>query len=135
MSDLTQASAHYDAEYFDWQKNVGAFGGRANAHKFSRWIKPDDIHFVVPCDSIRMKYRPGDINHHLFSWSPMNLGNLFTEAGFVVDSVRPHPDKWPRYYRQIASVGWPIFRLICGVDGRLERSWFEVEIKATRPAA
>ncbi len=35
------------------------------------------ISFIVPCDSIHFAYKPNDINHHLFSWSPMNLGNIF----------------------------------------------------------
>ena len=40
------------------------------------------IIFVVPCESISMKYKPNDINHHLYSWSPMCIGNMFTEAGY-----------------------------------------------------
>jgi len=27
-------SQHYDQEYFNWQKNIGAFGGSANSSKF-----------------------------------------------------------------------------------------------------
>jgi 2-polyprenyl-3-methyl-5-hydroxy-6-metoxy-1,4-benzoquinol methylase len=164
------ASEHYDKNYFDWQKNIGAFGGWANSYKFKKTIDKENsvidfgcgggfllghlecrqkigiepnvaaaevitghgikhflsptaaltalgaesvdviisnhalehtlnpleelkalslilksggvIHFFVPCDSISYAYNPKDINYHLYSWSPQNLGNLFHEAGF-----------------------------------------------------
>jgi SAM-dependent methyltransferase len=226
MDSNTPASSYYDADYFAWQKNIGAFGGWANAHKFQDSIKPQDtvidfgcgggfllhnlqcrrkigiepnpsaaesvkalgnehfhspsdalavlgegvadviisnnalehtlnplqeiknlrpllkeggtIHFVVPCDSIRYRYNPKDVNYHLFSWSPQNLGNLFHEAGYAVASARPRVHKWPPYYRLLARFGWPLFNLMCLVYGRLERTWFQVEVKAvkiTRPDA
>jgi SAM-dependent methyltransferase len=90
------------------------------------------IHFVVPCDSIRYSYNPKDINYHLFSWSPQNLGNLFTEAGFNVLTCRPYVHKWPPLYRQFSKLGWPIFNIICRIYGHIERSWFQVEIKAEK---
>ena len=215
------ASPYYNADYFDWQKNIGSFGGWANRHKFINSVKKGDtvidfgcgggfllknlecerrigiepnlsaavsvknlgiehflspsdalnnigegiadaiisnhalehtlnpleeiktlrrllktggiIHFVVPCDAISYKYNPRDINKHLFSWSPQNLGNLFTEAGFSVTYARPHIHKWPPFYAKIAKVGGEsIFHLICRIYGHIERSWFQVEIKATK---
>jgi SAM-dependent methyltransferase len=218
--ETTQASSHYDVDYFNWQKSLGAFGGWANAYKFRNSIKPTDIvidfgcgggfllnnlecqekigiepnvsasnsirsmnikhfvspidalsglgigfadviistnvlehtlnplqeikhlrrllktggiiHFVVPCDSIAFKYKPGDINHHLFSWSPMNLGNLFSEAGFRVEYAKPYVHKWPPFYKQISALGWPIFNVACRIYGHLERSWFQVEVMAIK---
>lgn len=32
---------HYGQEYFDWQKNIGSFGGIANLFKFADYIRPD----------------------------------------------------------------------------------------------
>lgn len=90
------------------------------------------IHFYVPCDSIFYKYNAEDINYHLFSWSPQNLGNLFVEAGFKIEYSRPFIHKWPPFYRRIAKLGWPIFNICCRVYGRLERSWFQVEIMAKK---
>lgn len=99
-----------------------------------RLLKPGGlIHFVVPCDSIHYKYQPGDINHHLFSWSPMNLGNIFSEAGYEVEYTRPFVHKWPPFYRQISTLGWTIFNIACRIYGHLERSWFQVEVRARRP--
>lgn len=33
---------YYDAEYFNWQKDIGAFGGMTNKLKFSDYIKSED---------------------------------------------------------------------------------------------
>jgi len=213
-------SDYYDADYFNWQKNMGAFGGWADSYKFKKSISKNHtvidfgcgggfllkqfdckkiigiepnpsaqdsvrkfgiecfssptealnqlgseladvivstnalehalnplqeiinlkpllktggtIHFVVPCDSKNYKYNPKDVNYHLFSWSPQNLGNLFTEAGYKVEYSKPYIHKWPPFYQHIAKLGWPIFNLACRIYGRLERSWFQIEIKAKK---
>jgi SAM-dependent methyltransferase len=222
MPETTHASTHYNAEYFDWQKDIGEFAGWADKHKFQNSIGPDDtvidfgcgggfllqnlncrtkigiepnpsaagsiigldirhyfnaidalqelgpdvadvivsnhalehtldplqeikhlnpllkvggiIHFVVPCESISNKYYASDINHHLFTWSPLNLGNLFTEAGYKVEYSKPYIHKWPPYYKQLATLGWPLFDLACRVYGQLERSSFQVELMARKPS-
>jgi SAM-dependent methyltransferase len=33
---------HYSQEYFNWQKNLGAFGGIVDLFKFSQYIQPTD---------------------------------------------------------------------------------------------
>ena len=92
------------------------------------------IVFVVPCESIRYAYRAKDINHHLYSWSPMGLGNLFTEAGFTVIESEPYIHKWPPYYRHIARWGGRLgFDVACLVYGQLERSWFQVRTIGEKP--
>ncbi|MFK7967474.1 MAG: class I SAM-dependent methyltransferase [Burkholderiaceae bacterium] len=99
-----------------------------------RLLKPGGrVVFIVPCDSLRYRYNPKDIHYHLFSWSPQNCGNLFTEAGFEVHTVKPYIHKWPPLYQHIAKLGKPAFNLACRVYGHLERSWFQVRITATRP--
>jgi SAM-dependent methyltransferase len=91
------------------------------------------IVFVVPCESIRYKYKLRDINYHLYSWSPMCLGNLFTEAGFHVKESKPYIHKWPPFYNRIARItGRRLFNICCKVYGHLERSWFQVRIVATK---
>ncbi len=52
------------------------------------------IIFIVPCESIKYKYEHNDINYHLYSWSPIALGNLFTEAGFKVIESKSYIHKW-----------------------------------------
>jgi SAM-dependent methyltransferase len=89
--------------------------------------------FVVPCESISRRYRSNDINHHLYSWSPMCIGNLFTEAGFSIVESRPYIHKWPPFHRSIARViGRGPFDLLCRVYGRIERSWFQVRVIAKK---
>jgi len=219
-NEIQNASGFYDADYFTWQKNIGVFGGWANAHKFANSIEKTDtvidfgcgggfllknlnckdvigiepnasaqevvkkfgikcfsspndaldnlgeeiadviistnalehtlnplqelialrrllksggtIHFIVPCDSIHYQYNPKDKNYHLFSWSPQNLGNLFCEAGYQIEYSKSYIHKWPPFYQQIARLGWPIFNLACLIYGRIERSWFQVELRAKK---
>ncbi len=33
---------HYNQDYFDWQKNIGAIGGYANLFKFTKYINTND---------------------------------------------------------------------------------------------
>lgn len=90
--------------------------------------------FVVPCESISKRYKPNNINHHLYSWSPMCIGNLFTEAGFQLISTQAIYAKWPPYfYQQIAKYGGKsLFKLSCEIYGRLDRSWFQVKVVAQK---
>ncbi|TNE64093.1 MAG: class I SAM-dependent methyltransferase, partial [Bacteroidetes bacterium] len=70
-----------------------------------RILKPGGkMVFMVPCETISYKYQPNDINYHLYSWSPMCIGNLFTEAGFQVIESKPYLYKWPPYYQTIARL-------------------------------
>lgn len=214
-------SDHYDEGYFAWQREIGRFGGKANAYKFKGTVIPSDtvidfgcgggyllkqldcsrrigiepnaaahkqvmengvelftspadalaklgeqvadvivsnnalehtlhplaelkslhpllknqgkIHFVVPCETIKLQWEPNDLNYHLYSWSPMNIGNLFTEAGYDVLRAAPYIHKWPHNYERLQKMfGWDLFNLICRMYGRIERSWFQVEVLARK---
>jgi SAM-dependent methyltransferase len=96
---------------------------------YKKLKKGGKIIFIVPCESISYKFRAHDINHHLYSWSPMCIGNLFTEAGFTIIESKPYIHKWPPYYNLIAKVfGRKLFEIICRIYGQLERTWFQVRI-------
>jgi SAM-dependent methyltransferase len=91
------------------------------------------IIFVVPCENISYKYKPNDINQHLYSWSPMCIGNLFVLAGFSVIESKSYIHKWPPHYRKIAKIGGrKIFDIACRIYGQIERKWFQVEIVAEK---
>jgi SAM-dependent methyltransferase len=91
------------------------------------------IVFVVPCEAISSRYHPNDVNHHLFTWSPMCLGNIFSEAGFSVIESKAYIHKWPPLYRYIAMWGRrPLFELACRIYGRLARSSFQVRVVAEK---
>ena len=42
-------SDHYDADYFNWQRTIGIFGGEANSFKFQKSIKKTDIVIDFGC--------------------------------------------------------------------------------------
>jgi SAM-dependent methyltransferase len=55
-----------------------------------RVLKPGGkLVLVLPFDdwrnAVHRNWRPNDRDNHLFTWSPMNIGNLLTEAGFEVE--------------------------------------------------
>lgn len=87
------------------------------------------IILVVPCETVLYRYRPNDINHHLYSWSPMCIGNLCQEAGFSVVESKPYIHKWPPHHRLVAKVGgrW-LFEVACRVTGILRPSWFQIRV-------
>ncbi|MCL2705357.1 MAG: class I SAM-dependent methyltransferase [Spirochaetaceae bacterium] len=90
------------------------------------------IIFIVPCENISYKYKPEDVNQHLYSWSPMCIGNLFTLAGFSVIEVKPYIHKWPPHYMKIAKLGRKIFNFVCKIYGQYERTWFQIRIVAEK---
>jgi SAM-dependent methyltransferase len=91
-----------------------------------RALKPGGIFLlVVPFDDWRSKahrsWSPGDPNNHLFTWSPLNLGNLLTEAGLSVEFSTIHTGAWSRRFFWIDRVlGRPCFELACYLLGRLQ---------------
>jgi len=209
-------SKHYDSDYFDWQNDIGKFGGWANQTKFSDFLKPnstivdfgcgggyllsaikakrkigievnptaaaeatkngvevfsstidvpDEIAdfiisnnalehtlrpldelksllpklkpgglciFVVPCENITMEFKSDDINHHLYSWSPMCIGNLFEEAGYDLIESKPYIHKWPPHYLEIAKQGRDTFEVACRKYGLEETTWFQVRAVARK---
>jgi SAM-dependent methyltransferase len=91
------------------------------------------IIFTVPCESIFCRYKPNDINNHLYSWSPMCIGNLFKEAGFVVIESKPLYHKWPPKYDYIARVGGMKFiNMLCRLFGRVSLSISQVRVVAEK---
>jgi SAM-dependent methyltransferase len=92
--------------------------------------------FIVPCESISYRYSAGDPNHHLYSWSPMSIGNLFTEAGYEVLESVPYIHKWPPGHRAIARLfGRRAFDLASRLYARIERSWFQIRVVSRRPGS
>ena len=95
------------------------------------------IVFVVPCESIKWAYKPGDVNHHLYTWSPMCLGNLFTEAGFHVEESKPYIHKWRPEYRIIARIGgrklFDFCSIIHGYKDYMWGLWNQLRIVAKKP--
>lgn len=51
----------------------------------------------TPIDDWRRNktYDPADINHHLFTWAPLNMGHLLSDAGFTEIQVSILTHAWP----------------------------------------
>ncbi len=99
-----------------------------------RALKKDGIIcVVVPLDSLNYKYEKDDINFHLYSWSPMNLGNILKANNFDVIVSEPFIHKWVPYYYKIKKfVPWKLFHFFCFIYGRLDRKWFQTRAVAKK---
>jgi SAM-dependent methyltransferase len=87
------------------------------------------IVFCVPHETVAWDYKPGDVNQHLYTWSPMGLGNLFATAGFEIDHVVASRMMWPPWYEPIYNaVGETAFHVIC----RLYR-WTRLALQLLKP--
>jgi len=81
--------------------------------------------FCLPVDDWRSQrtYSRDDVNHHLYTWSPQLAGNLFSEAGLAVRSVRLLRHAWsPKIWRLF---GWSaaLFRLACFLNSVVRRRY------------
>ena len=95
--------------------------------------KNGKICIVVPLDSLNYKYKSNNINFHLYSWSPMNLGNILKACNFDVISSKPFVHKWfPYYYRIKKIIPWGLFHFLCYVYGTLNRKWFQTKAVAIK---
>jgi SAM-dependent methyltransferase len=53
----------------------------------------------LPLDDWRRQSKPHeDINHHLYTWTPLLLHNLLDEAGFEVRECRVVAHAWPQFH-------------------------------------
>jgi SAM-dependent methyltransferase len=79
---------------------------------------------ILPFDDWRAsehrEWRPGDLANHLYTWSPLNIGNLLTDAGFVVDWAKLITSAWsPKFMRLRRFVPPPVFSGICRAFAQL----------------
>ncbi len=78
--------------------------------------------FYVPTETSARAYRPNNQDRHLYTWSPLNLGNLFAEAGMEVVFARAYHHRWPPHYASIRRVfGDRGFHLAAVVYGHLTK--------------
>lgn len=77
-----------------------------------------------------------DINNHLYTWSPMLLGNLLREAVFEVDDIWVYTHAWPpRHWQRLDKyLSVRFFDFVCYVTAwRLRRR--QVMVVAHKPIA
>lgn len=102
--------------------------------KLHECLKNDGkIIIVVPLDGISLKYNPKNKDKHLYSWSPMNLGNILNSTGFNVIESKPYNQKWMPYYYKIQKLfGWKIFFFLSYLWSKINRRFFQVRAIAIK---
>lgn len=83
----------------------------------SKLVPGGRLILCVPIDDWRnqKQIKPEDVNHHLYTWTPLLMGNLLGEADYQVEQVWVYTHAWPPYYWQRMDAYLPIwlFDLIC----------------------
>jgi SAM-dependent methyltransferase len=90
----------------------------------------------VPIDDWRAQkiYKPADINHHLYTWSPQTLGNLLVEAGYGLERVWVYSHAWPPRSWQRLDARLPVwlFDIVCALTSwRFRRR--QIMARAVKP--
>lgn len=90
------------------------------------------IIFVVPYEK-KFKYKSGDINQHLYTWSAMAMGNLFTTAGYKVHSVEEIYHRFPPYSPKLINIlGKKLFHLAARFYGLLRYNMTQIKVVAEK---
>jgi len=91
------------------------------------------IIIIVPLDSFKFKFKSNDVNKHLYSFSPMNLGNILDMNGFKNIETGNILHKWPPFWFKIQKTfGWKTFHFICYIYGHINLYWSQTKAVATR---
>jgi len=105
--------------------------GEINA-LYSKLKKNGKIVFVVPNEK-KKKWNPVDINKHLYTWSEINLGNLFDFAGYNVLSVKELYHRWPpKYFLMHKIFGKSLFHITCRIYGFFRNNLSQIQIVASK---
>ena len=94
--------------------------------------KNGKITFVTPSEHRQFSWKQNDINNHLYTWTPMNLGNLFTEVGFQVENVKIINNKWPPFYQKIANLSFTLFQVFSIIYGHFPTKLKQIQIIAMK---
>ena len=104
--------------------------------EFHRVLRPEGKVIVcVPFDDLLRGrgYDPGDIHHHLFTWTPQLIGNLLCEAGFDSIVSRPCVRAWPPGWNWLDHrLSVTTFDWLCAIWSLLSRRWQVIAV-AVKP--
>jgi SAM-dependent methyltransferase len=100
--------------------------------KIRRALRPGGrLVLVTPFERIA-RWQPGDINQHLYTWSPLNLGNLVSLAGFEVESAEIINHRFPPFAMRLRrALGKMVFHAACLIWGRVYWPITQVRVVAT----
>lgn len=90
-----------------------------------RKLKPGGKLILRVPHEVYAPYHPEDHNKHLYTWSPMDIGNLTTTMGFKVlftkESRVVFPPKFQTVYRIFGKAG---FKMIAWLYSHCMHSWY-----------
>tara|TARA_B100001173_G_scaffold311908_1_gene330800 strand:+ start:75 stop:719 length:645 start_codon:yes stop_codon:yes gene_type:complete len=85
--------------------------------------KNGKIVLITGCSSKNLKYKVNDINYQLYSFSPMNLGNILDANGFEIIKVEKIQHRWiPKYIFFYKLFGRRIFNFLCYIYSFFDNS-------------
>lgn len=91
--------------------------------------------FVVPCERYDTNFKTDDIDQHLYTWSPRNLGNLFLRAGFHVQLAERYAHRWVGQFALVERfLGKWACNAICVLYAHVNPKLSQIRIVATYPA-
>jgi SAM-dependent methyltransferase len=86
------------------------------------------IVIVVPLENYLYRWVPNDVNNHLYSFSPMNLGNILHAVGFKETKTEAVFHKWVPNYKVINRVfGFKMFHRLSWLYGNVNRRIVQVK--------
>jgi len=89
--------------------------------------------FVVPAERYDTEYTADNIDQHLYTWAPVNLGNLFKCAGFEILSVERIARRWPPGIVLIKRyLGVSVAQLSCAIFAWLAPKLTQIRVVAKR---
>lgn len=106
--------------------------------ELNRMLKPGGkLILVTPFDDWRNQvhhaWSENDLDNHLHTWSPRNLGNLVTEAGLQVESSVAHEIAVSKRFRPLFNwFGDGLFQFVCRLFGRYKKK-AEIHLVASKP--
>jgi SAM-dependent methyltransferase len=90
---------------------------------------------LVPCYNHKNKYTEFNVEQHLYSWSPLDIGNLVHRAGFTILSVERISHRIPPKGRLVLKYGGHrFFQLMCRISGRLRPNQTQIRVVAVKMA-
>jgi hypothetical protein len=88
---------------------------------------------VVPCEGYKNRYVETNVDQHLYTWSPLNIGNLVHKAGFKIISCERICHLIPPKGSIILKyLGPKLFHLTCRLYGYLASSLTQVRVVAQK---
>jgi SAM-dependent methyltransferase len=93
------------------------------------------LQLCLPIDDWRNQrsFRPQDTDHHLYTWTPQLIGNVLTDAGFVVVSSEVLVHAWPPMWDWLdRHLPIEVFDATCSIWARLRRRR-QVVVRAFKP--